>query len=459
MKAEADLHFLQGVNQLIGHGWPYSPPEAGEPGWRFYAAAVFNDHNPWWIAMPDVASYFQRVSYLLRQGESANDAAVYLPTDDAYAGFVLGRDSVNQAMDGLIGPNIVSQILDAGYNFDFIDDVAIAKVGIRHKLLVLPNVERMPLATLQKIAAYAKNGGTVIATRRLPSLAPGMMEGARDTPRIRELAKGLPLVTDETKLGERLHAALAPDLSASPEIGFVHRKLPFADIYFLANTSSHTVRSPVKFRPAGNAVQWNPLTGEESALGDLSLAPYESTVVVISKSPAPPKRTAPPARELDITSGWKLTGGGQPLESWPTNFSGVGTYEKVIKVPAGLAGPRVFLSFGEGTEVPAARRVNGMRALLDGPVRDAAVVYVNGKRAGSVWCAPFEVNLGGLLKAGENTIRIEVGNSALNAMAKGPLPDYKALTAKFGERFQAQDMEAVAPQPSGLLGRMKLIAR
>src|ERR1039458_3474708 len=24
MKAEADLHFLQGINQLVGHGWPYS---------------------------------------------------------------------------------------------------------------------------------------------------------------------------------------------------------------------------------------------------------------------------------------------------------------------------------------------------------------------------------------------------------------------------------------------------
>ena len=24
MKAEADLHFLQGINQLIGHGWPYT---------------------------------------------------------------------------------------------------------------------------------------------------------------------------------------------------------------------------------------------------------------------------------------------------------------------------------------------------------------------------------------------------------------------------------------------------
>ena len=29
MKAEVDLHFLIGVNQVIGHGWPYSPPQGG----------------------------------------------------------------------------------------------------------------------------------------------------------------------------------------------------------------------------------------------------------------------------------------------------------------------------------------------------------------------------------------------------------------------------------------------
>jgi hypothetical protein len=80
MKAEADLHFIQGITQLIGHGWPYSPPSAGEPGWRFYAAAVFNDHNPWYIAMPDIAAYMQRMSWLLRQGEPVTDVAVYVPT-------------------------------------------------------------------------------------------------------------------------------------------------------------------------------------------------------------------------------------------------------------------------------------------------------------------------------------------------------------------------------------------
>ena len=45
MKAEADLHFLQGINQIIGHGWPYTGEGIEYPGWRLYAAANFNDKN------------------------------------------------------------------------------------------------------------------------------------------------------------------------------------------------------------------------------------------------------------------------------------------------------------------------------------------------------------------------------------------------------------------------------
>jgi hypothetical protein len=44
-------------------------------------------------------------------------------------------------------------------------------------------------------------------------------------------------------------------------------------------------------------------------------------------------------------------------------------------------------------------------------------------------------------------------------MAGEPLPDYKDLTAKYGERFQAQDMQAVQALPSGLLGTVRLVTR
>jgi len=477
MKAEADLHFLQGVNQIIGHGWPYSPPQAGEPGWRFYAAAVFNNHNPWWTVMPDVALYLQRVSYLLRQGQPANDVALYLPTDDAFAGFTLGRDSVNQAMDGLIGNTVIPQILDAGYNFDYIDDGAIAHAGIPYSILVLPGVERIPLATLQKIVEFARKGGTVIATRHAPSLAPGLME-EKDTPKIRELAAGLRVLTDETQLGSELHKALAADLAAPTEIGFIHRKLPFADVYFLANTSNHAVDTAAAFRVSGqNAESWDPLTGKTapaSARLDLNLAPYESRVIVFSKSSALPTHTQPrPATTplLDISKDWTVAfGSTQPvameaLHSWADQpslqyFSGTATYQKTVKVPD-PKGRSVFLNFGEGTPVTVEERRsgNGMRAMYEGPVREAAIVYVNGKRAGAVWCAPYEVEISALLHPGENTIRVEVANTAVNLLAKGPLPDYKALNAKYGERFQAQDMNNLQPLPSGLLGPVKLVTR
>jgi hypothetical protein len=143
-------------NQLIGHGWPYSPPEAGEPGWRFYAAAVFDDHNPWWIVMPEVTKYLQRISFLLRQGKPVNDVALFLTTADNMAQYQAGRERIGGGGGGEMGSNVEAQVLDAGFNFDFIDDEAIAQVGVPYPVLILPNVERMPLATLRKIQAYAE---------------------------------------------------------------------------------------------------------------------------------------------------------------------------------------------------------------------------------------------------------------------------------------------------------------
>jgi hypothetical protein len=91
LKALADQYFLSGINQLIAHGWPYSPEQLGQPGWTFYATLALNERNPWWFVMPDVAAYLQRVSFALRQGEPVNDVMVYLPAHDAYTRFRAGQ--------------------------------------------------------------------------------------------------------------------------------------------------------------------------------------------------------------------------------------------------------------------------------------------------------------------------------------------------------------------------------
>jgi hypothetical protein len=393
-------------------------------------------------------------------------------------------------MDGLLGPNVIPQILDAGYNFDYIDDGAIAHAGVPYRILILPNVERIPLATLQKLDEFVRKGGTLVATRRTPSLAPGLMEAESDTPKIRELSRALfaapgargHLVTDETKLGAQLHAALAADVATAPEIGFVHRKLAYGDIYFLANTSNHPVHSQATFRVSGLQAAWfDPFTGKVTGAGgnriDLDLAPYESRVVVFSKErvasrPAP---TGPAPAPVDLSSGWKVmfAGSSEPvvmtaLRSWTDYesrkyFSGRATYEKTVTIDQAMAASKhpIYLNFGEGTPVSAQERRggSGMRAMLENPVRECAVITVNGKPAGSVWRPPYEVDVSGLLHAGENTIRVVVANLAINEMAKGPLWDYKALIAKYGDRFQDQDTANLQPLPSGLLGPVRLIAK
>jgi hypothetical protein len=155
MKMEADLHFLQGINQLIGHGWPYTAEGVQYPGWRFYAAAVFNDRNPWWIVMPDITLYLQRASFLLRQGQPVQDVLLYLPVDDAYAAMHPGPTELNRVLARIVPSGIIPQILDAGFNFDLIDDGLLERRGrptkgalvfdtLRYRAAVLPPMDRIP---------------------------------------------------------------------------------------------------------------------------------------------------------------------------------------------------------------------------------------------------------------------------------------------------------------------------
>ena len=512
IKAEADLHFLEGINQLIGHGWPYTPPGVEYPGWRFYAAGVFDEKNPWWIVMPDLAKYLQRVSYLLRQGQPANDVALYLPNSDAWASFSTGRVHMIDTLRELVGPDVIPGILESGYGFDFFDDAALGKIGRvekdglrlganRYRVVVLPGVERIPLETLRKLEEFVRGGGVLIATRRLPSLAPGLQATAAEQNQVREIVSRLfegpapsaHLVKEEkSEFGQTLVRLLQPDIQLSPavpQIGLVHRQTAGAEIYYVANTSntSHSVVATFRQRDM-QPEWWDPMTGdifpadvlsqtEKGTAIRLDLEPYASRILIFSKRKLPPSKRGNAsavsniAGSMDISKGWKVTfeGNGSTmmdhLRSWTDDeatryFSGAATYEKSVEVNRSMLreGLRVQLDFGEGEALPEQPIKAGMQVWFDPPVREAAVVYLNDQRVGSVWCPPYELDLTGLLKPGENRLRIVVGNLALNYMAGRRLPDYRLLNLRYGERFQAQDMDKVKPIPAGLLGTIRIIA-
>jgi hypothetical protein len=318
-----------------------------------------------------------------------------------------------------------------------------------------------------------------VATKRLPSVAPGLQDAA-DTAQIRAVAGAMNthLVTDEKTTGMVLAGLLQPDFATgTPAIGFVHRKLGDSDIYFVANTSNQPIHTQATLRQKGFKAEWwdpfegQPVEGQPESTSELriDLEPYESRVLFLQPSAAiedyaQPAHVSP--APIDITSGWKMTfdktgrsTNATALRSWTDDpatqfYSGTVTYEKSIHVQQ--LGQPVILDFGSGTPLPPQKMANGMRAWLDPPVRECAVVYANGKLTGYLWHPPFRIEITKLISQGANTIQLVVGNTAINSLAGQSLPGYKLLKLKYGDRFQPQDMENLQPLPSGILGRITL---
>jgi hypothetical protein len=199
--------------------------------------------------------------------------------------------------------------------------------------------------------------------------------------------------------------------------------------------------------------------------------PYESRVIVFTDDAATEK-TAPAAdfAAIDLSHGWKVTldktGQTETMEtlhSWADDaagkwYSGTATYERSVEIPAGVTQAHSSqLDFGEGTPVArAALNQAGTRTWLDAPLRDAALVYVNGTLAGSVWHTPFTLDIGPWLHTGTNTLKIVVANTAINELAGRAAPDYRLLWLRYGKRFATQDMDHLEPLPSGILGPLRL---
>ena len=483
VKAEADRFFLLGVNQFVGHGWPYTPPDFVEPGWAFYAAAVFDDHNPWWPVMPDVTKYLQRMSYLLRQGEPANDVAVYLSNDDAWADMKPGKASISDDMKKYVTPALMQGILGSGFNVDFIDAEAIRLKGIKHHILVLPHVERMDVKTFIAISKYAKDGGRVIAVGGWPKVGARRMGAKGETGRLKVIAsemKGVVVAADDGVAAALAGIGYPADMQMAERvgaIGFVHRKMADADVYFIANTGNVAVSTMANFRTRKVRAEWmNAETGEVTAAGPLpvvvELAPYESRVLVLRDGAATEAGAKDAVSTVaDLATGWSVSVRGEKLvldigRSWTEDegtkfYSGMVVYARDVEVGAEtmLGGRRFALDFGEGKTVEVDPKIAaGMRALLDGPIREAAVVYVNGRRVGSVWHPPYRIDVTDALRSGVNHVEVRVMNTAVNMLAGRPKTDYSALYAKYGERFTPQNMDNLQAVPSGILGGVKLVA-
>jgi hypothetical protein len=181
----------------------------------------------------------------------------------------------------------------------------------------------------------------------------------------------------------------------------------------------------------------------------------------------------------DLRTAWTVSAAGQTAStvvdlphSWARDpalryVSGTVTYRRTLRFAPAFqaAGTRVFLDFGASAPIApeplpsGTLRGNSFAALVAPPLREAATVLVNGRRAGVVWAPPYRVELTGLLRPGANELRMDVYNTAINRLAEGGhLPDMAPVVERYGQRARLQDLEGLAPLPSGILSVPRLVA-
>lgn len=304
MKAATDAQFLDGLNQIVNQGYPYSPPQVGQPGWTFYAPTCVNHNCIWWRHYPHLARYIQRTSALLQQGIAVNPIGVYLPLADLYSEVGAGGLHIDEAMERHLGTELVSGLRHEGYDFDFINDHAlqtIAKIengrllagsGV-YSAVIVPKAKYIPLASLNWLAEFAKGGGFLMFVEQVPDTVPGLADQESQTQRLRSILNGLRGNSAQGQgrgLGKgevykasnvkdvlnRLRQQITPDFHiveagdkseaarelAKKNVGFTHRGTANWDFYFISNVSESAQKLRVQFTVGHRVPQrWNAETG------------------------------------------------------------------------------------------------------------------------------------------------------------------------------------------------------
>ncbi len=474
LKPTADKELAMGLNRFVIHTSVHQPLIDKAPGLALGPFGQWFTRNEVWAeqAQPWV-TYLARSSFLLQQGHFVADILYFY-----------GEDSNLTAIFGSKSPDV-----PIGYNFDYVNaDALIHKLSVKNGELVTASgmsyrvlaldaySQHMSLPVLRKIRELVLAGATVVGSR--PADDPSLADDAAEFHSISDQLWGQPKTGKGKVYGnEKLADVLAgmkvpPDFTYSKpqddtEVLFVHRKLEQADLYYIDNRNDRVQQVDATFRIDGKAPElWHADSGmiEPAAYHienghtavPLHLDPYETVFVVFRKPAGSPARDLPARSEsvvATVEGPWEVSfepNRGAPakitldkLTSWSENtdegvkyFSGHGTYTKTVDASAEWFKP-------------------GAQLWLDlGDVKNLAEVTVNGKALGTVWKAPYRLDVTSAMKPGENRLEIRVANLWVNRL----IGDQQPNAAKKYTFTTHNPYKATSPLlPSGLLGAVQVI--
>ena len=449
MKELGDAMFCGGVNLMVFHVYAHQPWTKLVPGQTLGGIGThFERSNTWWGQMPAFTGYISRCQNALQKGRFVADALYFC-----------GENSPNES----VAPS-GEMLLPRGYDYDVCDaDVIHNRLRVQdgkltlpeggsYRLLVLPDDAAMTPEMVRRIGELVQAGATVVGPK--PSFSPSLENQPAADARVRALAEAIWGDCDGVKVTERAHGSgrifrgrplsriladcvIPPDVETpaeKPLIRHLHRELKEGQLYFLASSSTQPQAMDVTFRVGKGVPQlWDPVTGETRLLPEFrresgrTVAPLQfdarQSYFVFFGAAGPATKKLPAAKAnfpeikpmMELAGAWELSfdpGRGGPsqvtfqkLEDWSKRpeegikyYSGKGTYRKDFDLPQAetRAGERIFLDLGK--------------------VKNVAQIRLNGQELGTVWCAPWRVEITSALKSAGNHLEIDVVNLWPNRM-------------------------------------------
>lgn len=499
LKPTADAILLAGSNRFVIHTSAHQPVDRG-PGMTLGVGQYFTRNETWAEQAKPWVDYLSRASFLLQQGRSASDVAVFYGETGSIS--TTYHDSYPAVPEGYrydyVNADAVLDRLSPG------NGKAVTATGLGYRMILLgSNAQRVTLPVLEKLAALVEGGVALVGLR--PQGSPSLSD---DPARVTALLDRLwPQGQSETRIGqgrvfasanaeEAVHAIGLPrDFNyikpqADSNVMFIHRILGGSNggeggnLYFLSNRVDRAETITANFRVSGRPAElWDPATGQ------VQPANYRTTADGLTQVTIPLDRfgsvfvvfrgTGAPSHEAPQKAWNTLASLGGP---WTVSFQKErGAVEKtVFPVLSDLRdnadpGIRYFsgiAAYAKSLKLPAGALANGRRVAIDlGDVGDLAEVWVNGKLAGTAWKPPYRVDVTGQVHAGANTVEIRAVNLWVNRLIGDVQPgnpkkitftaaDGKIDAATANSRSAQMPYKPDAPlRKSGLIGPVTVLVR
>ena len=407
-------HFLvRGINHFVPHAFTAKKNDPEFPP-HFYE----NGNNPQYRHFGALMRRTARLCRLFSGGKHAAPVALLY---HAEAEWTAEFDSDDAAARLLTEHQIGFDILPADvfaeparYQADFSDGLQVN--GQRFRALVIPKSGLLTRAA----AAFCRGAGDfpVIFLDALPH---GLCEAPAQDPGLQGM-RCIPTA----ELPACLEALDIPDIRIAPafkKLACYHYDKQ-GDLYMFNNESMAETWQGTVLLPRTDAAAFydafenvlRPAVLSQTAAGtrlQLTLAPGQSAVLVTGCTAEAAPAPGPAAAELQLTGPWdvaRCAARDYPAFSAPVrmeqlqnmarlypDFSGFFRYETAFQLPAVPAAASLTLEHaGEGAEV-----------------------WVNGRYAGMRICAPYCLDLTGLLQAGTNSLRIEIATTLDRAARAG----------------------------------------